>query len=274
MKFFPSNSTIGDVESTFRNKLVLLSIPSEGSVGQLAIDIILSALDKSSKLVREGSFESFDLLPVLGVDRLSSTSAKFVCMPVEVYSVESSSCVIIQQRSACIKGKLQSFSKALKDLLTSFGIERLVILCGASPCDLFESAMKGDRLFSSVSQSDNDIKSFIGSYPELQSLLENSYEIQPTSDGWNEVRGMPLAKTIARVDRSEGNFPVYLLGKFCSDGNNANDGINLARAVSIALGIIEIKYFEDTERISRPESWSKLFGADIHTSSSSASIYW
>jgi hypothetical protein len=53
----------------FYDKTVFLSVPSEGNIGQLALDIILASYSDSGSLIREGSIESHDLLPCTGVGR-------------------------------------------------------------------------------------------------------------------------------------------------------------------------------------------------------------
>ena len=53
----------------FYDKTVFLSVPSEGNIGQLALDIILASYSDSGSLIREGSIESHDLLPCTGVGK-------------------------------------------------------------------------------------------------------------------------------------------------------------------------------------------------------------
>ena len=263
MKFFSTRDE--DACVVFKKKCVILSSPSEGNVGQLAMDIILSA-HCSSKLDCIGSIESFDLLPCTGVDQLSSTSEKFLVAPLEVYAMRDTPFIFIQQRAICIRGRAQGFARDFMDLLASYEIDRLVIICGAAPVDVFENSFsQGNCLFSLIPQGTHDESSFTAAYPNLLKFISSTQQIQlqPASTSMLSVMsGFPLAKMLVQSEA----FPVYLFGKFCSDGNNANDGIDLAKAVSKALCILGDDYFLLVDGVSRPASWLRLFGPTLHHS--------
>ena len=66
------------------DSLWLLSLPSEGNVGQLAVDVILATLFSHGRCVeRVGVIETDLVLPISGYDSLAPKAQRQLCMPVE-----------------------------------------------------------------------------------------------------------------------------------------------------------------------------------------------
>lgn len=227
------------------------------NVGQFALDIILNKLHVDGRLRKEGAIESIDMLPVTGyetfgtdVSKVGQEAAQFLVQPLEVYSCEDSF-VFIQVRSSCVQGRLQNFCQELLEFLNSESISKLVILTGARPNDLFETAMKATRLF------------HVGeNFPIVTSTSQEISE-----EFAKKISGMPLAGCIydfSRKAESRFTFGAIIVGKFCAEGDNTTDGISLAAAVSVSIGLIKESYFSDSyKKVCKPLSWNALTGAHL-----------
>ena len=223
----------------------------------MALDVILNKLHVDGRLKREGTIESFDMLPLAGYESFGSDTSnvgdekeRFLVQPVEVYSCDENF-VFIQVRSSCVRGRLQNFCEEFIELLSSESISRLVILTGAQPNDLFEAAIKANGLFNIGENS--------------PTIISTSQEI--TTEFAQKISGMPLARCIYDFSRKEENrskFGAILVGKFSAEGDNTSDGISLAAAVSVGTGLINAAYFSDHyKKIFRPQSWNALAGAHL-----------
>ena len=67
--------------------------------------------------------------------------------------------------------------------------------------------------------------------------------------------GSGVAATLLKVWREKGKLEVLVLSKFCEEGDNSRDGIELADYCNQALG------WSDDRRYRAPHSWKLLFGA-------------
>ena len=216
--------------------------------------MILNKFHIDGKLKREGSIESFDMLPLAGYESFGSASEEqqFLVQPIEVYSY-SDYLVLIQIRSSCVQGRLPNFCKELQQFLEAECISKLVLLTGAQPNDLFEAIVKGNGLFHI---GENHI-------PPAGGII-NSQEI--ASEFTNQISGMPLARCIydfnRKVEAEVGpEFKILIVGKLCAEGDNRKDGISLARAVSVGMGLIKEDYF--SHNVQTPSSWNALAGKDL-----------
>ena len=67
--------------------------------------------------------------------------------------------------------------------------------------------------------------------------------------------GSGVAATLLEVWREKGQLEVLILSKFCEEGDNSRDGMELADYCNQALG------WSDEGRYRAPHSWKLLFGA-------------
>jgi hypothetical protein len=218
-----------------------------------AMDVLVSTLANCGLLLREGTIETLDLLPISGFEKFEFSKGNSICSPLEVYSVDSLPYVFLLQRSIPSKGRLSKFADDLTELLLSWGIRKIVLLSGASWSDAFEESVPKNRIFVAWdSQS-----SFLIDFPRLclPSASAGCFEI--TGEDWNSVKGSSLALLLSRSSR----ISVLVIGKFSSDGNNSSEGTELAVA---AAGIASLPVHLDTH--TQPQSWEFTFGPSLQFS--------
>ena len=234
-----------------------------------ANDYLVNALVEEDRLKREGSIESSDVLPVAGLEQYvygSSMERKTVCVPLEVYSITASPFLLIQQRSMCVRGRTKCFVKNLVDMLSLWGIEQVVVLSGAAWTESFEECFPQHRQFTVCSELETR-SMFVSKFPNLDALFIAVPCFMSTSSELRDMKGSPLLRHILPAFSAR-QLAYLVVGKFSSDGNNAPDGIELARTISKALGLLQTETHDNY-----PASWRKLFGPELHFSRDSSRIY-
>lgn len=190
-----------------------------------------------------------------------------MCVPLEVYSIPASPFLLIQQRSMCVKGRTKRFVKNLVDMLSLCGIEQVVVLSGAAWAETFEECLPRHRQF--VVCGEEDTRSmFESKFSNLEALLTAVPCFVSTSSELRDMQGSPILKHLLSAF-SVHRLAYLVVGKFSSDGDNAPDGIELARTISKALGLLQTETHHDNY----PASWKKLFGPELHLSRDLSKIY-
>jgi len=269
MQYYPKGESAGNEKERFKGKIAVLSIPSEGSVGQLASDYIINALADSGKLRQEGSVESCCLLPVAGLEKYGS-SVKSLCTPMDVYTSSTEPVVIIQQRAIPVRGKSRVFARNLLDLLSFWGIDHLIILTGAAWTDTFEEAIPLRKFVGYKDEA--ALAAFSKILPNLESFLSSMPCFTLMGDTLPSVEGSPILKHLLSEIACR-SIQSLVIGKFSSDGNNVSDGVELARDVSKVLGFILYEAATSTSAHDFPASWGRLFGSELHVSREACDIY-
>jgi hypothetical protein len=85
--------------------------------------------------------------------------------------------------------------------------------------------------------------------------------LQDFPSGMNIAKYIIEAAMIAEGVSSQASpkyLPVHVIGKYSSDGNNADEGVIFANLVSSGLGLHDLD-----SRNTKPYSWTRLFGAPI-----------
>jgi predicted ATP-grasp superfamily ATP-dependent carboligase len=124
---------------------VLWSIPSQGNIGQLAIDSLLSAFDNIGNLIKLGAIETDCLRPMTGTEQYSDKSAPFLVTPLEIYTYRGGEekLLFVQQRSPCINGKGRDFARQVLDLVhNTWRCKSLILLAGASTEGLMDEFLQ------------------------------------------------------------------------------------------------------------------------------------
>ena len=139
------------LEPTFQfppHATFICSVPSWGSVSQLAVDVLLSTLHARGLLERLGTIDSPHLLPFAGKDSFAATVPPFDCFPVEVYGVVGKAVFIVHQRSICSRGRRLAHCREFLALLASLcpgGAPHLVVPVGSGTEEI--EAMRAGRVF-------------------------------------------------------------------------------------------------------------------------------
>ena len=139
--------------------------------------------------------------------------------------------------------------------------------------------------FFSIFNGDSSNLEIFSDFPELKPIISDSFSIPIPSSGesieLDAIEGTPLAKNIFDIKRNgdiqdeNNNFHTYILGMFGSDGNNCDDGIQLASLLSKAFSWFDEEYSENNLKFKRPASWNKLLGSNLNTSRKySSNIYY
>eukprot|EP01038_Epipyxis_sp_PR26KG_P011356 gene11356-15228_t len=306
-------------QSTF-----ILSFPSHGNVGQLAVDIILSSTKffdsfPGLQIKKIGYGYSENVLPISGYDQLFDGGDISLCTPLELYRITDASCskvtYIIHQRSPCIKDQQQLYVRELLSFLYSVDSFLVIILTGASTEDIeinFTDSNK--RLFSIYESSTQlsleslNIESLVINpcIIDLESMNQNQAIPPPTSSllvvtpndilpplppyeaAYNSTanqidllltslpKGMSQVKTFLSSllsdngsnDDSIGRklnskLPVFIVGKYCNEGDNLVDGVDVAMFVTNSLHL----YGGDNQLTHKnalfPTSFRSRFGSSL-----------
>ena len=126
----------------------ICSVPSWGSVSQLAVDVVLATLHAHGLLERVGTMESAHLLPFTGQDSFASTAPPFDCSPVEVYGIVGKPVYVVHQRSISSRGRRLAHCREFIALLASLcpgGVVHLVVPVGSGTEEI--EAMRAGRVF-------------------------------------------------------------------------------------------------------------------------------
>lgn len=284
------------------NPTIILGIPSFGNLGQMAVDSLISTLASEKKVEQLGILQSDWVSPVVGYEEFSEDWGRILCMPLEVYSVIETSFVFIQQRAPCIAvaAAEHRFAEELYEFLYSMMTPRhLLVICGASfQFNESEELLRSNRLFEIRSNdSTNEISNYFPGFHENLTRIENRIpwstieelcaqkrpiprqllsqnEITSGSSLEELVRnllpGSPLVGWLMvesiRLGREHPDMKLWVLGKYCREGNNVDDSIDLAMLIASLtriLGDVE----ERQMRLRCPKSWDHLLGLPLPSSS-------
>ncbi|XP_038602582.1 proteasome assembly chaperone 2 isoform X2 [Tachyglossus aculeatus] len=254
----------GPAAPDFTGLTLLLPAVSVGNVGQLATDLIISTLN----MPKVGYFYTDCLVPMVGNNPYASTENNSTELSVnaEVYSLPSKNLVVLQIRSPFIKYKSRSFCEALLSWVKSSKCARVVVLSSSHAYQRDDQQLQGTPfryLFTPELQKNigNQIQHL--NWKEMEETLSFP-EIQD-SEMCIQIPGGGITKLLYKLSCSEGIQMAVLL-KFCSEGDNIPDAIDLANYLNEWLQVLKTPSNDPkaaTPQWKIPSSWRLLFGSGL-----------
>jgi hypothetical protein len=182
---------------------------------------------------------------------------------------------------------MDKYSEEYLSFLTSFNSRHIFVLSGATTRGLSDEIFQTNRFFcfenaSSSTIAVTEVASLSSFYlqelqkyqflaspwpgsttsrPAFSSLLEESYQEQPRLDEEEDILdGSPLvSRVIQRVVDQNQVEKISFLGRYCNEGNNLSDAVELAIFLTKSF-----QFFDVTKvKLSYPSSWASLFGPPL-----------
>ncbi|PFH53780.1 hypothetical protein AMATHDRAFT_136745 [Amanita thiersii Skay4041] len=235
-------------------KTLVIPIISTANVSQLAADLLIATFS----LTRLATFDTSYFIPVVGA---REDGAPGITTPFELYGSDSSSFLVIQQRSPVLKSRKQEYVDTLLDFIKRSGVGAVLFLSGVDVLNRTDSQM-----FTPIYQIQPKNAPLLASTP-LQSL--NAFPIptytSPVSqhpsagDGATQIPFIPgggLTRRILSSVPDGWGTPTATLLQFVLEGDNRADAHLLAAVVAKVVNPNSAAH-----EWKQPSSWNQgLFG--------------
>ena len=218
---------------------------SVGNVGQLAVDVLLATLQP----VLLSQMHHPSLLPVCGADPLSSTSTSLSCA-MQLYTHQPARLAVVQVRSGIIPGQAAHFVQDLLAWCKQSQVERVVTLTSSFAHERSDKQLTGSSLRYLATPGITLGQEFV--MLEQKESFPGLVPGQPVPDQIF-LPGSGMAKKLLVMCQDLGLEGV-VMSKFCEEGDNTRDGIELADYLNKWLKWVE------GEKYKVPPSWKYLFG--------------
>ncbi|KAK7114390.1 proteasome assembly chaperone 2-like [Littorina saxatilis] len=254
---------------------LLVPMVSVGNVGQLTADLIISTLwmDRIGFILHDA------ITPAIGNNPFAhaATTACKVTTCCEVYESAATQVMAIQQRAPLVKGRVKSYVKFLSEWIKEKNFHKVVIVGSTFSHERLDYQMEGSPF--RIVMTDK--------------LRERSQDVLLNKLGWHEMESRP---TVIDGDGGEQNasltaslfipgsgiakplleaiqdMPVLLFLMFCSEGDNAQDAIDIAQQLNGWMNLIGKKEEScgslDSKDVAQgivdwkiPTSWKHFYGA-------------
>ncbi|XP_028921737.1 proteasome assembly chaperone 2 isoform X2 [Ornithorhynchus anatinus] len=249
----------------FTGLTLLLPAVSVGNVGQLATDLIISTLN----MPKVGYFYTDCLVPMVGNNPYATTenNSAELSINAEVYSLPSKNLIVLQIRSPFIKYKSRSFCEALLSWVKSSKCTRVLVLSSSHAYRRDDQQLQGTPfryLFTPELQKNIGNQIQYLNWKEMEETL--SFPEMQDSDMCIQIPGGGITKLLYKLSCSEG-IQMAILLKFCSEGDNIPDAIDLANYLNEWLQVLKTPQSNDPKaappKWKIPSSWRLLFGSGL-----------
>jgi len=229
-----TSSTSDDLDLVPGLTLILPSV-SIGNVGQLAVDVLLSSVDKPQFVT---SIYHPSIIPVVGADPLNLKSDQLMTA-CQLYKTENEA--ILQLRSGLVAGPQRDlFLNDLVKWIVAKKFAKVVLLTSTASDERLDNQIRGSQ-FRFVSKHFEN---------ELKALEFIDLEKRQGEDLF--IPGSGFTKALYQKCLSE-DIPMAIFMSFASEGNNAEDGMSLAKYLNNWIKIIPGNF-------KVPPSWSSFYG--------------
>lgn len=256
---------------------LLVPVVSVGNVGQLTADLIISTLwmDRIGYIVHEAITPAVGNNPFAHADAAVTACKLTSCC--EVYESTATQVMVIQQRAPLIKGRVHSFVKWLSEWIREKQFHQVVIVGSTFSHERLDHQLHGSPYRVVLSKAIKERASFFSEtmgWKELEprpAFTDGSAGCGDSSRSSTALfmPGSGIAKPLLEALQ---DLPVVIFLMFCSEGDNAQDAVNLAQqldgwmnliskkeerrgsvlSTEVARGIVEWKI---------PTSWSHFYGS-------------
>jgi hypothetical protein len=236
-------------------------VPSYGNAGQFACDAVCVTLQsqlqpqQSGKDTLVGSLEHAALLPMAAFDLWPSGKKR--CFPAEVHWFEAKQLLVVLVRTQYVASMKQQFTHDLLAWLHGVVSPQTVVvtLCSASLEGRDDDVINSNRFFCAAT-SMGDMQQRLA--PQLAANLGMFYDLSAQVKEASPYRGGDISSAFLEECSALG-MPALVLGRFCTEGDNTGDGVQLA-GVLLSLWLTP-----DVQplRIQAPASWQLGYGPDV-----------
>ncbi|KAI4497269.1 hypothetical protein M0802_007753 [Mischocyttarus mexicanus] len=231
-----------------------LIIPSVavGNVAQLTIDLLIASLN----LQRIGQINTSAFIPIVGLDPYVETS-EHLSTTVDLYAGLENKILVIQIRSPFVKS-LNNFYHSLLQFIIGNKISKVIILTSSYAYEKpdVQSNFTELRYIASPSILTADNKQI---FDDSKWLQYESKDISYSSDQpIAHIRGGGFASNLFHFLLNN-DVPCIILFKFCSEGDNIPDALNLLNYLNQWIKLLKMNSSGSLD-VKYPPSWKYLFG--------------
>ncbi|KAL5021422.1 hypothetical protein ScPMuIL_000577 [Solemya velum] len=265
--FYPVNKSPSD----WQQYTLVLPAVSVGNVGQLAVDLLISTLE----LKKTGFIYHESILPLVGNDPFVNTvpTSCTLVTSCEVYEDRDKKLVVIQQRAPLIKGKKSFFVSWLAAWIKEQKFKQVVIVTSSYSHERLDTQLSGSQFRYLASRQAELVEG--DKFEKLKwQKLEKRDGLAATAPSENDdtnvgatvyIPGGGIAKALYKECYSDVAMIVMLT--FCSEGDNAQDAINIMNHLNEWLHLVEPKVSKLKQSVSipwkLPVSWKLMFGSPV-----------
>lgn len=236
-------------EISLYNYTLILPSVAVGNVGQLCVDLVISSLN----LRKIGSVLSSAFLPVVGLNPYDDSSNS-LCTTADFYIGDSAKLLLLQLRSPHV-ASLTTFFDELVQFVQQQKIAKAIILTSGYAYEQWDNSNRCLRFLLSDQLLFPNEKLF-----ETLNWVKHERKdpVQSTGGGRLTIPGGGFANNL--YDRFvAGNIPCALLFRYCSEGDNKSDALELTLDLNRWLNILETNS-DGIHNVMYPPSWKYFFG--------------
>ncbi|XP_033209939.1 proteasome assembly chaperone 2 [Belonocnema kinseyi] len=238
-------------EVDLKHHILILPSVAVGNVGQLTVDLLISSL----QLRRIGHFSNSSFIPVVGTDPYDENS-KEICTAADLYHSPHHKIVVLQIRSAVIKRLSQLFTE-LRNFIKYHQMTKVIILTSSYSHEIRDVQLQSVPLrYIASKHLPPEEKSQFQSLSWIQ--LEPKMVDYIDSEGILQIPGGGFAKCLLETLEKD-EIPCVVLLRFCSEGDNIPDGLDLLKYLNQWMSLIP-QGADSHLAIKYPSSWKFLFG--------------
>ncbi|KAJ8514392.1 hypothetical protein ONZ45_g8058 [Pleurotus djamor] len=243
-----------DSDFDFGGKTLVIPVVSTANLPQLAVDLLITSLG----LRLLGVFDSQYFVPAVGS---RDGGIDGITTPLELFGLQDSNIIVIQQRSPVLKTKKQAFIDELFRFIETSGVQSTLFLSGVDMSNRTDAQMMTPLYYI---QPQSPTQTMPGPLSNLQKLHVPEYTFpgaqHPTGISKESaipfIPGGGLTRRILASIPDGSSIPVAALLQFVQEGDNQGDAHMFASAISKILDVDERMNW----RV--PDSWKQgLFGA-------------
>jgi len=255
-------------DSTFNGRTLIVTFPTVGNVGQLAVDLVLSTLLRSNQVRHVGAIDSDGLRCVTGSNPFAMDGELMTAA--QVYDSAEKNLTIAQIRSPCFREAKADFLNELVQWIQSSGFARVFILSSSFSQTLsdvpLDECIASPIRYLSFSKSTENQCPLTAALPHMRKVQKvERFTLKPMADesdgnGIVHLPGSGLTrKLFAELEKISIDCTVLI--KYCSEGDNTQDAFHLAETINAVVHAVEPS--KSTGRVSWdvPISWSAMFGS-------------
>ena len=237
-------------------RIIIIGLPSFGSIGQSAIDLIISTIRaKDPNLLKfVGVGETELLLPLAGYEKYHNSI--HLSHPVEFYRLTNTRVVFVLIRSICLENEEEHFADELIQFLKNYGYGSAILLTGASPDEWDVAFMNKKTQFFSFSEN-----STFAEFPTKSSeLFEKTWQmsLKKTNEINHSNQPFPFGAELAAAIYSKNSDRIVVLGKFSVGGMDLQrESLFLPHFILGTLQFLGQNSVEITD-LRPPQSWIEM----------------
>lgn len=241
----------------------VLVVPAvtHANVGELAVDVLVATLRPEYL----GPLEDANVLPCVGNDAYDSAIPGNLSTALELFRAPGTKLYFMQQRAPAARGRQQAFADDLATWAAAAGVAQVVVLAGLDAQLRKDQQIEGSPiryLAGGADASDEAACSNSGLQRLEADVLAEEREVHSLLPPW------PFLESCSRA-----NLRYTVLGCFAAEGDNAGEGMLLARAAAELLhrmllgpadangaGNLKLAAALEAQQLRAPASWVGLYG--------------